>query len=108
MFLIKRIQLLTKFILGTLVAIIHVPLPMISTEVLFNLIKKMENCVLREDDGVEDDESVCGEVRCGEQDACSVAQKDGGNDGGPGSSETNGFIKVGESESDESDNDESS
>ena len=99
--------MLTKFILGTLIAIIHVPLPMISTEALYNLIKRMENCVLKED-GVEDNESVCGEVRCGEQDSRDVAQKNGGHDGGSGSSETNGFIKIGESESDESGDDESS
>ena len=106
MFIIKRIQILYTFIVGTMVALVHVPFPEFSTEVIYNLIKKLEDCVLKEY-GFEDDESVCGDIRCSEQGSCDVAEEDGGDDGVTGPCETNGFIKVGESESDECEHEKS-
>ena len=100
--LLPRLQLLTKFFLGTIIAAVYVPYPYLIHDVFVFLIKNIESYVIN---GFEDDESVCGEVQSDGNDACSVVEENGGNDDGIGPGETNGFVKIGESEPDEGHND---
>jgi hypothetical protein len=95
--IVARLQILTRFAFGTLLSLVYVPFPNMVDVILVHLIKNLGTFI---EYGLDDEESVCGEVQSDGEDARDVAQEDGSDDGDSGPGPADGFIKACESKSD--------
>ena len=100
--LIHRFNIFVNLLVATFIGFIHVPMPEISEDIVYYLVKRLDRLV---SNGESYSDSIHSSVQSDESDACSVVAQNEPGDGPGGPFEEDGYRQPSELESDGKKND---